>query len=207
MKNLKCLGIIDLVNEKSFCSYAKGDIIFEQGKRIDFILYIETGKAKIVRKNSKGQEFTFLHVKKGDYLGVHPLLNGENSFVSVIATEPLSGYKISEADLSKVIENKREVALDLIKHLCSKIGLIESKISKISPKKIKENVAEALLLNKIKSDQANSYSIQDIANMVGTTRNYIYKILKELVLLHALEIKNKKVKVIDKTKLAKLVNQ
>lgn len=205
MKNLTCLGIIDLVNDKSFCSYEKGELILEQGKKTDFVLYIETGTAQIVHTNSKGQNFTFMNVKKGDYLGIHPLLNNENSLVSVVVTEPLSGYKISAKTLNYTIENSPEIALELIKHLCTKIGLIEAKTSRIPQKNIKTNVIEILLFNKIKMGLTPLYSIQELANMVGTTRNYIYKILKELQQKKAIIIKNKKVQIIDESKLEKLV--
>jgi CRP-like cAMP-binding protein len=195
------------VEDKSFCSYEKGELILEQGKITDFILYVEMGNAKIVHTNSKGQSYTFLHVKKGDYLGIHPLLNKEKSHVSVVVTQSLSGYKISENALNSAIENKPEVSLELIKHLCSKIGSIEAKTSKISQKNIKANVAETLLFNKIKRDISGPYTAQELANMVGATRNYIYKILRELKQTNAITIKNKKVQIIDESKLAKLANE
>ncbi|MEO6902444.1 MAG: Crp/Fnr family transcriptional regulator [Bacteroidia bacterium] len=206
MRKLKSVGIIDLVNEKSFHSYTKGELILEQGKKTDFILYIETGKAKIVHRNSKGQEFIILNVKEGDYLGIHSLLRNENSFVSVTATETISGYKISEKTLSTLMENNSEVARDIISHLSARIGLIEEKISKMTEKKIKENVIKTLLQNIKKLNQVNSYSIEDIANVVGTRRNYIYAILREFEKMHLLVIKNKKVTIIDELKLVQFVS-
>lgn len=206
MKNITRLGIIDLVSDKSFCSYDKGELILEQGKKVDFIIYIETGAAKIVHTNSKGQNFTLLHVKKSDYLGIHPLLNKENSFVSVIVTQSLSGYKISEESLNEAIENTPEITLELIRHLCSKLGSIESKTSKISQKNIKTDLIETLLLNNMKVDFSCSYSVQELANLVGTTRNYVYKILRELKQTKAITLKNNKVEIIDETQLSKLIN-
>ena len=208
MQNTKCFGIIDLVNEKSLCHYNKGDLIIEQGKKISCILYIEKGTAKIVHENAKGKEFTFLHVQNGDYLGIHSLLNKENSFVSVIATESLITYKITAESLNIAIEKKAEISLELMKHLCSKIGLIETKIAKISQKNIKEQVAEILLSNnkcEIIGGQSISYNIHELANLVGTTKNYIYRILSEFQQLKVLSIKEKKIKILDEYKLSKFV--
>ncbi len=208
MQDEKCLGIIDLVNEKSPCHYNEGDLIIEQGKKIHCILYIENGTAKIVHNNSKGKAFTFLDAHQGDYLGIHSLLNKENSFVSVVATGPLKAYKITEETLRYIIERKIEVSLELMKQLCSRIGLIEAKIAKNFQMNSKGKLAEILLsTNKygITADQSISYSSSELAESVGTTKNYICKILFEFQQLKALSIKDKRIKILDEYKLAKFM--
>jgi CRP-like cAMP-binding protein len=208
MENENNFGIVNWVNEKSLCYYSPGDFIIEQGEKINYILYVEKGKASIVHKNSNGKEFTFLQVKEGDYLGIHSLFTKERSFVSVIASEALVAYKITEESLNKAINEKSEISLELIKHLCSKIGLVESKIAKTIPKNIRGQVVKILLSNKqsgIKAGHTITYTINELANLVGTTKNYIYRILSELEQLKLLSIKDKKVNVLDEHKLARFI--
>lgn len=209
MQKTKHLEIVDLVDEKSLCQYKKGDLIIEQGEKINFIICIQQGNAKIVHKNTKGKEFTFLNVQKGDYLGIHSLLNKGNSFVSVIATEPLIAYKITEEELNKSRSKNAVISLELIKHLCSKIGLIESKISKKNSKNIKSELVKILLssiISETKVGETIIYSINELANLVGTTKNYIYQILSELEHLKIISVKDKKVNILDARKLKEFVN-
>lgn len=208
MGKIKNSEIIDLVTKKLPCYYKSGDFIISQGEKVGSILYINKGKAKVTHKNSNGKEFNFLQVQKGDYLGIHSLISKKNSFVSVIATEPLMIYKITEENLNFAMKNKPEISLELMKQLCSKIGLIESKIAKTFPENIKKKVAKILLSDSESVKMAGlsiSYTIQELASLAGTTKNYIYRILSELEELQLLSIKDKKVKITDENKLAKFV--
>lgn len=208
MKKLKKVGIVDLVDEKTLCHYQNGDFIIEQGEEINCIQYIKEGKAKIVHKNSSGKEFTFLQVQTGEYIGIHSLLTKEKSFVSVIAVDPVVVYKIKEESLNNSMNKWSEISFELIKHLCSKIGLVESKISETVPKRIKIQLAKILLSSKkagVKSENNISYSISELASIVGTTKNYIYHILTEFQRLQILSIKDSEVRILDERKLEKFV--
>jgi CRP-like cAMP-binding protein len=208
MQNTEHIEIIDLVEKKSLCQYKKGDLIIEQGEKINFIICIQQGTAKIVHKNTKGKEFTFLNVQKGDYLGIHSLLNKGNSYVSVIATAPLIAYKITEEDLNRSRSKNTLISLELIKHLCSKIGLIETKISKNNSKNIKSELVKILLTKRseAKTGETIIYSINELANLVGTTKNYIYQVLSEFEHLKIISVKDKKVNVLDERKLKEFEN-
>lgn len=198
---------VDLINEKHVRRYNAGDLVLEQGKRPTAVFYIEAGIAKVIHKNSKGKVFTFPDAKKGDYLNINVLLGNEKSFVSVIASEPLIIYEIAKHTLNNIWERKKETSLELMKNLCLKLQLIETKITEVSSRNIREQVA-TILLEKNKHeviDDEMSYSIAELANLVGASESYIYKILAEMKELKLITVKNRKVKIIDMRGLEKVV--
>lgn len=208
MQNKECSKIVDLINEKCVRRYNIGDLVLEQGKRPPCVIYIETGIAKVIHRNSKGKVFTFPDAQKGDYLGINSLLGNEKSFVSVIAAEPLTIYEITKHTLNNVWERKKEVSLELIKNLCLQLELIETKITEISSRNIKAQIASIFLansMNEVIDGAGVDYSIAELANLVGASESYIYKVLAGMRKLQVISVKNKRVKIIDRHKLEKMV--
>lgn len=95
------------------------------------------------------------------------------------------------------------MARKLMKVLCEEINLIEDRITSISQKSIREQFAEILISivtkNKktIVGDTSVNYSIRDLANIIGTTNNYLYKILSDLNDKNVVSIRNKKLVIKD----------
>jgi CRP-like cAMP-binding protein len=207
MSEKKYSSIMDLTEEKYICKFNPGDHIIEQGKKPTCIVYIESGSAQVVHTNAKGKSFTFSEVKPGEYIGIHSLLNKENYFATIIAKEPTTAYIITEQALSNAMNKSEAVILQVIRQLCSKIGLVESRMKKFSQKNIKEQIVELLLtqLNNT-GNTKNLFTIDELANFAGTTGNYIYKILSELTKIKAISIKKRNIVILNKEKLESFIH-
>ena len=95
------------------------------------------------------------------------------------------------------------IFIQLMKKLCDKLNLIEQRITSISRKSIRELCAETLVTiavqnsSKKKNNLNINYSINDLACLVGTTKNYLYKVLLEFTEKKILSIQNRKLTVIN----------
>ena len=95
----------------------------------------------------------------------------------------------------------------LMEYFCERIDFIEKRITSIAQKKTKSHLAELLiaLRNDETADEKETnidYSIKDLANIIGTTQNYLYKISSELIKEKIISFERKKLKILDLEKLS-----
>jgi CRP-like cAMP-binding protein len=199
------MKLIDLIEDRVFHVYSEGDTLIMQGKKVDSLIYIINGSAKIFHQNSKGRQFVFLNAGSGDYLGIHSMINNSNSYVSVVATENTTAYVVERKHLDRLRLKSTQVSISLIKLLCSKIGKIESKISKAVSRTIRQEIARILLLKDKENINGFSMTVGDLAVFANTTNNYIYKVLSELENSHAISITGKRITVLDNETLNRVV--
>jgi CRP-like cAMP-binding protein len=188
-------------------NFNKGEYILKEGDTFKGVYFIQEGVAKILKKGNKNKEFILWFARPGDIIGMNAFLNHEDYSFSVMAFEDIQACFIPEVDFKNLIDREPAIGIKLMKDMCEKIDFIEDRITSIAQKKIREQFAEILISlasknNKIKQGSVSiNYSIKDLANIIGTTKNYLYKILSDFDSKRLVSMKNHKLVIRDINKL------
>lgn len=165
-------------------SYPKNAYIINEGDRSDSLYVIVTGKVKAFLRDENGKEVILRFEGPGEYFGEMALLDDEPRSASIITLEPTTVNVISKADLMKCIGESPELAFRLIRDLSQRLRVLTDNVRSLALMDVYGRVARTLL-DLAKPDGSKlviqeKLTHQDIANMVGSSREMVTRILKDL---------------------------
>lgn len=198
---------------KTCQSFKKGQIIFEEGAYPHGLYCVNHGKIKITQTGNDGREHIVHLIKDGDVMGFRAILGGDKYSGTAVALEDSSVCFIPTKVFVSLVEKDPKLAFKII-HLFSKeLKIAERGITDIAQKTVKERLAQSLLLLKesygLESDNQTISVVmtrEDIANMVGTARETVIRMLFDLERENILVLDGKKIKIVDQPRLLRLAN-
>ena len=192
--------IIKSLQEKKF---PKKEYLMESGDSANGIYCIKEGTVKVSKKGTRNKELTLWIAGPGDVVGLNSFINNEPFSFSASAVNPVTACFILASDLRILLNKEPMIFIQLMKKLCDKLNIIEQRITSISRKNIREVCAEMLISIAVQNKSENkksaviNYSINDLACLVGTTKNYLYKILLEFTDKKIIAFHNRKLTVVN----------
>jgi CRP/FNR family transcriptional regulator len=102
-------------------SFAKGEVIFEQGERGDAMFVIRSGRVKIYSRDESGQELTLNVYGAGDFFGEFSLIDGEPRSASAEAVELTEALVLVNQDLIGILGDHPEISISLMRGLVSRL--------------------------------------------------------------------------------------
>jgi len=214
-KILKSLSIADqeiFHSKAQVINFKKGKLLFyDQGIPTGAFL-LKKGKAKIFKTGIYGKDQIFYIYKPGDLFGYHALLADEKYEDSCEALEDCEVLFISKSDFKELQESIKNLKSLLIQNMSHEFGVLVNTITILAQKSLRERLAiYLLLLNDIYNDHPDDHSSidlsrEDFANIIGTTRESLGRLLKELREDNLIEIDKRKIRVKDRQKVYSMVN-
>jgi CRP/FNR family transcriptional regulator, cyclic AMP receptor protein len=164
--------------------FQKNVAIIQEGDVGDSLYIILTGKVKVYASDENGREVIIDIIGHGEYVGEMVLDGGPRS-ASVMTLEPSTFAVVSRADLRKFIGEHPDSAIYLISKLIKRTRKATNNIKSLALMDVYGRVAK-LLLNLAVEDGGklmvpDKLTHQDIAERVGSSREMIGRIMKDLV--------------------------
>lgn len=166
-------------------SFKKGSLIFYEGGTPTGAFLLKHGRAKIFKTGIAGKEQIFYIYRGGDLLGYHGLLCDELFEESCQALENCEMDFISKQNFYKLLYEVPRLKLLLIKNMSHEFGVLVNTITVLAQKPLRERLAlHLVLLQKRYEDDDNLDGViqlprEDLANIVGTARESLGRLLKE----------------------------
>ncbi|HOM42299.1 MAG TPA: Crp/Fnr family transcriptional regulator [Bacillota bacterium] len=189
--------------------YEKGRIIFMEGEPGEAFFYIKSGLVKVSKLSRDGREH-ILHVLNEGHVFAEVTLfsNTEYPATAEVLEEAEIGI-IKNEDLEKVIKENPDLSLQLIKYLNKRLVEAHMKIRNLALYDTYERTAQALV--KLAEDYGRksskgvnldiSISRQELANLVGTTRETVIRALTAFKKEHLIGIEKNTITIFDLEKL------
>lgn len=172
-------------DQKKILKFQKDDFLYHENEDSAGVYFVITGKVKIIKGENKPAQTILYLVKPGDVLGVHAVINEHSCTNSAVALVNTCVCFVPALEFRSLVNYNNEHKLSVMQLLCSNIDIIESKITSRTEKSASERFAELLVLladtygltdeNKLKIE----LSIDDLANLTGTSSGYLNKIISE----------------------------
>ena len=202
------------LSHQSEQTYGKGEIVFREGTLPAGIFYIKRGKVKKYKAAYGGGQQIIYVANAGELIGYHAALS-EERFPDSAATleESVIDFISKEAFLS-VLEQSPILNARLLKLLSHEFTVFVNNLTLFSQRSVRERFALQLIVlrEKYKSDLNPedpveiNLSREDLANLVGTRKENIVRILSEFKEKGILETKGRKIIVHDVKRLIEIAN-
>jgi CRP/FNR family transcriptional regulator, cyclic AMP receptor protein len=158
-------------------------IIINEGDRADSLYIILSGKIKVYSANESGKEVIFNVHGAGDYIG-EMSLDGEPRSASAVTMEPTTCSVVSGHQLREFIAQYPDFATHLIFKLIRRARVASDNLKSLALLDVYGRIARVLLeLAEPEGDILiikQKLTHQDIADRVGSSREMVTRILKDL---------------------------
>ena len=194
--------------------YHKGEVIFREGASPSGIFYIKSGKAKKYKVTKDGGEQIIYVANTGELLGYHAILEGDRYPDSAAALEESRIAFIPVEDFFEALKQSNVLSRRLLKTLSHEFAVLVNSLTLFTQRSVRERLALQLVVLREKykvSFQPGqpveiNMSREDLASLVGTTRENIVRILGEFKESGILETKGRKIMVQDVVALINIAN-
>lgn len=166
--------------------FSKNTIILSEGDQTDSLYIIYKGKVKVSIIDEQGKEIILSILGPGEYFGeMTALVDGKSRSASVTTRESCTVYIITKRDFRNLVSHNPDIVFNLLRGSMERLREANKKIESLALMDVYGRVARLFTsLAKQNSDQTSiieeKLTHQDIANMVGSSREMISRVMKEL---------------------------
>ena len=164
-------------------NYPRNTVVLTQGDKTSSLYLIDTGSVKVYVSDKDGNEFILGILEAKDYFGELALLDEDPRAASVMTIEPCCFGIITQQDFLAWTRRRPEILMNLIKALVKRIRMLDEDITSLALLDVYGRTVRLLLQRSVEIDQkrvVDHITQQEIANMVGASREMVSRILKGL---------------------------
>jgi CRP/FNR family cyclic AMP-dependent transcriptional regulator len=177
-----------IVQVASKQKYHKDNLILLEEEVGSTMFIILNGRVKISRISDDGREVILSILSDGDFFGEMSLLDGHTRSANVTAIEESELLVIRREEFLQMLRDFPQIAINLLKELAQRIRKSDEHIKSLSLQDATGRVATTLLriaedsgvFRKGQVEIAELPLQQDLANMAGTSRETISRVIKSL---------------------------
>lgn len=157
------------------------EIFLSEGDESDFLYFLISGVVKVYKTSASGKE-QILHIAThGESLNDVSTFDGGPNAASMLAMTPVLLYTIKKDDMKTIISGHPKVAMNTIKALANRVRRDSTLVKELSFTQVTGRLAHLLLEHAgAEEDGWPRMTQQDIASMVGTTREVVNRSLRTL---------------------------
>jgi len=167
-------------------SYPKGSMIILEQEYGHKLFILQSGTVKITRVNDEGKEVILALLGSSEIFGEMAILDGESRSANVLAQEACSLLVISSEDFINILKKNFKVSFALMSELAKKIRKSDLQIEALSLSDAEHRIGVSILnlaedMGVIRNGKVTIQNLpfqQDIANMAGTSRETVSRVMK-----------------------------
>jgi CRP/FNR family transcriptional regulator, cyclic AMP receptor protein len=197
---------------KQTCVYPQGALLFMEGQDSKGVFILCTGKAKVSAGSAEGKIVILRIAEAGEILGLSGVVSGRPYQDTVQALELMQVNFIPKADFLRFLATNHEIGLKVAQQLSHNCSCAVEEIRSLAlSRTVPERLATLLLQwadsRKARRQEDGSIQImvgsrqEDIAHMIGTTRETVSRIIAELKRAEMVNIQGSFWTIQDRTKL------
>jgi CRP/FNR family cyclic AMP-dependent transcriptional regulator len=185
-------------------AYHKNQIIFMEEETGNYMYLVLSGKVKVSKAGSAGKETILAIHRAGDFFGEMSLLDGKTSPATVSAMEDSKIISLSGADFHKYLLHNEKVMLQIIHVLCARLRQVwqtQSLSSGTAESRIRMGIYDLAKKHGIRDAHGTIIDLkithQELAEMVGTSRETVTRVLAHLREKGIIEITGRRMTLLD----------
>lgn len=165
-------------------TYPANSILINEGDQTDSLYVILEGEVKAYASDESGKEVILNILGPGEYFGELSLVDDQPRSASVMTLKPTKAMIISKQNFKQCLSENTELAFNLIRNLTRQVRGLTDSVKNLALMDVYGRVARTLLdlAHDVDGKQVIEQKLthQDIANMVGASREMVSRILKDL---------------------------
>ena len=183
-------------------NYPKNAVVLTEGEMGDSLFMIVSGKVKVFIGDEEGREIILKILGPGAFFGEMSMIDKQARSASVTTIEQSSFLVLTHVAFERLIEQAPRIANVVMQILAQRVREADRKIGTLALMDVYGRVASTLLelsvYNNGKLMVGEKLSQQDLANMVGASREMVNRILKDLSDRGFISIESKSITIINR---------
>ncbi len=183
-------------------TYPKSAVVLTEGEMGDSLYMIQSGKVKVFIGDEDGREIILKILGPGDFFGEMSMIDKQPRSASVNTIEASTFLVLSHAGFEKCVEQSPRIANMVMRVLAQRVREADRKIGTLALMDVYGRVASTLLELSVYSNGklmvGEKLSQQDLANMVGASREMVNRILKDLSDRGFITVESKAITIINR---------
>lgn len=188
----------------------KGEFLTRENEARKGVFFLEEGALKLARSILGDRPSPLLYLQEGELIGLEAMIHDRSHPYWIEAATDAVLIRYPEADLRALMEKDPEFQLRLIRDLCARLKLIEERTEDLFMKSTAQRLAGHILhLRELgSSDRRDGFDFQmeEAAAHIGSTPDYLHKVLIEMSKKKALSLHKQKLHVLDPERLKRIAD-
>ncbi|MEZ4752767.1 MAG: Crp/Fnr family transcriptional regulator [Bdellovibrionota bacterium] len=176
-------------------TYEKGSHLMKFGEVGDEMMFIVSGMVNVSLLNDEGKEFIITRLGPGEMLGELALITGDTRSADIVAIEDSVVFILSKSDFLTHAKNYSGMSLCLLIALARRLSYSTQKSGELALLDVYHRLAK--VLNEMVDESDNIISArpthQELAAMVGTSREVVSRALKNMEQQDSIKIDGKRI--------------
>jgi CRP/FNR family cyclic AMP-dependent transcriptional regulator len=183
-------------------NYPKNSVIINEGDHTDSLYVILSGKVKIFLTDDQQKEVIVAIQRAGDYFGELALLDEAPRSASVMTMEPCTLLMIARSAFERHLANEPKIAISLMRGLAERLRATTENVKSLALMDVYGRIARTLL-QLAKEEEGHQViderlTHQELANIVGASREMVSRIMKDLSRGGYIKIEGKRIVIKEK---------
>lgn len=179
-------------------TFRKNTVLMSEGETGECLYVIQSGSVKIFVSDEDGNELILFIEGAGSYIGEISLLDDAPRTASAVTLEKTQVLAISKSSFIECVELNPDIAFRIIRSMTHRLRRATDNIRGLALKNVYQRLALKLIELSVEVDDhrqlERKYSHQELANMIGASREMVGKILAELTKGGYIELEGQKLK-------------
>jgi len=184
-----------LTNVVSRRSFPRGTTVIAAGDTTDSLYIVISGRLKVMMSDDEGREVILTMLGPNEYFGEMGLIDDSPRSASVIALEACELLALSKRDFRNCLAENLEMTMTVMRGLVKRLRDADGKIGSLALMDVYGRVARLLLemAETIDGQKVVTKKIakQDIAKMIGASREMVSRVMKDLQTSGYMEVRGK----------------
>lgn len=162
----------------------RGATVVRAGDRTDFVYLVLSGSLKVLVSDEEGREVILSMLGPGELFGEMGVLDENPRSATVVALAASDLVVISKADFKRCLYENFDVTMYILRNLVQRLRVADRKIESLALMDVYGRVARLLLEM---AEEVNGQKVvnrriskQDIAKMIGASREMVSRVMKDL---------------------------
>jgi CRP/FNR family transcriptional regulator, cyclic AMP receptor protein len=182
-------------------SVTRSTTVMAAGDATDSLYIVLSGRLKVMMSDAEGKEVILAILGPGEYFGEMGLIDDEPRSASVVALEACELLGITKRDFKKALADNFEMTMAVMRGLVRRLREADRKIGSLALLDVYGRVARLLLdmAETIDGEKIVTKRLpkQDIAKMIGASREMVSRVMKDLQLGGYIEVRGSNIVVRD----------
>ncbi|SFR00321.1 Crp/Fnr family transcriptional regulator [Desulfoscipio geothermicus] len=191
-------------------AYQKGRIIFMEGEPGEAVFFVKSGRIKVTKQTSDGREHILHFINPGEIFAEVIMFDDDGTYPATAeVVEDCTVGLIRNADMERIINQKPGIALGMLRIMARRLRISQQQLIELALLDTTRRAASMLLFlageqgTKTKEGIVIDISLtnQDLAQLIGTSRETANRILNDFKRQKAIAVHKGQVTILDKYKL------
>jgi len=193
-----------IVGEASRHGLPRGGVVFDEGEPADRMFVVRSGRVAISKRSPDGKESIVALMEPGDLFGEMSLFDGEHRSAGARALEPSELVVVPYAPLTSVLGERPTLLWPMVALLCRRMRITDAALADSLFLDVTGRTAKRLLeLAGGQDEFALPITQEELAGMVGASRERVNKALAQFMRLGWLAVNDRRYRILKRDDLVR----